>query len=144
MRKIKFRAWDKKRKEWYGESDPYSLTFYGFHIFGECTMLCGPKTEDLEHIEITQWTGLTDKNRKEIYEGDIVIRNDYPFFDCGNPNYRASVEWVGGGMCTVLHCVNPSKCGISDGEIEPIEDGEEDELEVIGNIYENGGLLEKN
>ena len=61
-RSLKFRAWNKKTKEWHGASDPNNLTFYGFHIFGECALLCAPKVEDLQYLEITQFTGLRDKN----------------------------------------------------------------------------------
>lgn len=67
-RDIRFRAWDRKRNEWYNASNPAELTFYGFAIFGECTVLCTPPSEDWKDLEITQFTGLLDKQGKEIYE----------------------------------------------------------------------------
>jgi len=67
----KFRAWDKKNKRWFKTE----LPFYGFHIFGECTLVCPPSLDDLEHLEITQFIGIEDGNGKDIYGGDYVVDN---------------------------------------------------------------------
>ena|SRR3990167_4566414 len=61
MREIKFRAWNKKEKQWIG---------------GYCfTPLNWPQFS-LNSFELTQFTGLHDKNGKEIYEGDILTSNN--------------------------------------------------------------------
>jgi len=128
MRELKFRAWDKENKEWYGESDPRILTFVGFAIFGECTLICTPPIEKLQHLEITQYTGLKDKNGVEIYEGDIL--SDH--VGIGFVEYKEDK-----GAYRVNYCHDTSAKWFVDYMLT----GERDSVEVIGNIYQNHELL---
>lgn len=96
---------------------------------------------------VGQYTGLTDKNGKKIFEGDILRGFAYPFRDGeGKHNYYAEVVWFEDSPAfgLVTH-KNPKSnvVGISEGNCEYMEDWETFLWEVIGNIYDNPELLEK-
>lgn len=68
-RPIKFRVWHNAKKKWiHGPGDEVNL-------FGE-TILLGQfmpvPIEELNDCVAEQFTGILDKNGKEIYEGDII------------------------------------------------------------------------
>ena len=93
---------------------------------------------------VGQYTGLTDKNGKKIFEGDILAGDDYPFTSDSERNYFAEVVWF--DNCTAFGTVthrNPKSNvrGISDGNTDFIEDFESIKWEVIGNIHDNPELL---
>ena len=116
MREIKFRAWDKVVKQMKYYDAPMKLTFSSGEIFGYFI----PKQE-----ELMQFTGLHDKNGKEIWEGDIF----------GNiPQLRCVIEWEN---CRFIF-------KFLDPKIEKRNLMFNDwarKSEVIGNIYENPELL---
>ncbi|MCA4756309.1 YopX family protein [Mycolicibacterium fortuitum] len=86
--------------------------------------------------------GLPDRNGKEIYDGDILTSEHYPFQDEGKYNYHGVIEWIDeeASFYMTKRLANKEKRGISDGISQPIESIEE--FEVIGNIYDNPDLLE--
>lgn len=91
---------------------------------------------------VGQYTGLTDRNGKEIYEGDILTSEHYPFQDEGKYNYHGVIEWIDeeASFYMTKRLANKEKRGISDGISQPIESIEE--FEVIGNCWDNPDLLE--
>ena len=98
----------------------------------ECWYKVIPKT-------VGQYTGVD-----EIYSGDILTADYYPFKDDDKSNYNAEVYWDNGVLqfCICLHCVNPNKRGISDGMCEALTE-REIKFTKIGNIYDNPELLER-
>lgn len=150
MREIKFRAWHFGQNRMFSAEemtkDQMALLPDGHfaNIHGADTA----RSTIFSHDKMLplQFTGLRDASGKEIYEGDIVVQDGYKWFDNGAPNYRGTVEWIYSQWQVVAHCVNPNKAGISDGINEGLNDEGLDEWgcanwTVIGNIYENGSLL---
>ena len=128
MREIKFRAWLKEDKK---------MENVKTMDFTDKTIRCLKKNEfinayllkrvSFDDVELMQYTGVKDKNGKEIYEGDIVVLNNIE-----NDN-----------MCIVRY--EHSSYRLEGWSLrEDLSNVEDRFLEVVGNIYENKNLLEEN
>ena len=115
MREHKFKCWDVDEKEWLFEGNTMSLEYSGKC---NCFMFDNDNIDIPKNAIWVAFTGLLDKNGKEIYEGDKVV-------------------WQ-----------HPNSLGKSENIVEfDVEQGcymlgnnylyEHDEIEVIGNIYED-------
>ena len=91
---------------------------------------------------VCQFTGFLDKNGKEIYEGDVLRSDEYPYSCIGDKerdNYYAVVYYCEEGACFGIVMVknpNSSVAGISDGILDDVEREKMKSFEVIGNIHE--------
>ena len=139
MREIKFRAWDtKERKMWRGSNLLICLAtgrLYTWEYEKESLSIF-PK----EQFELMQYTGLKDKDGKEVYEGDITKITD-PDEDscCGNEFvYICEVCYGGGDYPTSFTIKNEHFW-----KTYALLYNERHTREVIGNIYENEGLVKR-
>jgi len=127
-REIKYKAWHKIRKELY--------QVYGFsedYVFKNTLDGTGNDgvPDKIEDCILLQYTGLKDKKRVEVYEGDIVV---CIFYDCNNV-YNDLFKVIYVAPSFKLEAVK-SYMGETGALIYLFRD-----LEVIGNIYENPELL---
>ena len=133
MREIKFRCWDKEyEKMTCFDDEDYQYTpplvFRLDQVFKKDSNY--DDYEDFEYnditdeIEIMQYTGLHDKNGKEIYEGDIVKSFFVDTDEAGNEIYKYYIIEVKYDEVLCSYKIDKFM-----------------NLEVIGNIYENKELL---
>lgn len=118
MREIKFRVWH-----------PDEGNMYYFNCFKEITdwqaddFYRADNTDDA-CVDFMQFTGLHDKNGKEIYEGDIVKSFFVDTDEAGNEIYKYYIIEVKYDEVLCSYKIDKFM-----------------NLEVIGNIYENKELL---
>ena len=135
MRYIKFRAWDLDDKKMIYPSICFNEK-YVLQLNCEYAGQFNGKTYDTVKLPLMQFTGLTDKNGKEIYEFDIV---EY--------YHNLHGSHIGGkGIAHIRYNDDFARWQIAYKNIyekEVWDDIDSKFLYVIGNIYENPELLEK-
>lgn len=113
MREIKFKAWDKLNKEMFNVE---SINFQERRVYKDDVSY-----RKFNDIDIMEYTGLKDKNNKEIYEGDILFESfgeEYFKVVFEDGSFRVETEEYSLPLKEYSHI-----------------------CEIVGNIYENPELI---
>lgn len=124
----KFRAWDPDMHTIF-----YQDNFHCFHVLGDGAWTCIDILKNAVVAgcgtgKLMQYTGLLDCHGKEIWEGDIAKTD----------TFVGEIRWIKGSFCVWHEDLPPDWCK----EYVPCYMGM-DGYEIIGNIYENPGLLQE-
>ena len=140
MNKLKFRAWSVKTKMMH-ILDPYNRDDYPKGTIYDLA--------ETDYWKVMQFTGLLDKNGKEIFSGDVVriLYTDWP----SNTNQNISWDEYKKSISRYGEVIFSNDFGFAEfslineslewtGRIAP---GRHGEIEVIGNIWEHPELVNK-
>jgi uncharacterized phage protein (TIGR01671 family) len=123
MREIKFRVWDNLMKKYVSrcEMTDITLNFYGDQ---QCC--------SLSDMVFQQYTGLKDKSGVEIYEGDVI--KYHRVFESKKEviELTSCIKFQNGAFGFDMKGFNDMFMSL----------GDDSDIEVIGNIFENNELLE--
>ena len=135
MREIKFRAWDKEDKRMIVDKQK----FMPLMITNKGVLKLNPETNydswiliNENRLDLMQYTGLKDKEGKEIYEGDIV--EGLVMFQDNLMEVKGVIKFIHGRFVIAEYNCSLYKFSNAQGN-------QSNEITVIGNKYENPELL---
>lgn len=126
----RFRAWIKEEKCFADYIE--TIRYYSKEIDLCWGGICESDCFDFDDIILMQSTGLTDKNGKEIFEGDILS------IETDEENVRVEVSWDSKYALFVFE----SKKYNDKEALGELFEGSPYPFEVVGNIYQNQELLD--
>ena len=112
-------------------------------IFGDAR-----SSEEVDPSTICSCTGKRDKHNNLIFENDLMDGFSYPYLSGldSEHDYFAEICWcddaAGFGICTHKY-KNSDVRGSADGEVDLLEDFDSSKWEIIGNVFDNKELLER-
>jgi uncharacterized phage protein (TIGR01671 family) len=131
MREIKFRAWDKEGLRMFDSTELRGIVDFFLEV-------------ERWNCVVMQYTGLLDKNGVEIYEGDVIAT----YNDEDKSSLLELDTWTKDDFGYAYVAISPDK-GVSFQTKTMNWDWDNEEsvyhiqfCEVIGNIWENGDLLD--
>lgn len=146
MREIKFRAWDREKKHMFfdlrGIVSLFRLLLPRFVLpYVSRRKECFESFLEKKGCELMQYTGIKDKNEKEIYECDVI---QITWLYKGKIERRiGEIRWNSPYTCWMIHWMYDSSGEVLGEQILGTQNGRplEYSLDIIGNIYENPELI---
>lgn len=144
MRTIKFKGKSLINGQWFSGDLAHSLDGK-LNIFGfveDEGKIGFTGVHKIDPRSICQFIGFIDKNGKEIYEGDVLRSDIYPFScteDNKYDNYYGAIGWSEEEASFYIVAIkNPKSSvrGISDGICDSISQKMMQDFEVVGNIHD--------
>lgn len=143
LENIKFKALSLENKEWvcgyfYQECD----NTYIIKDRQKESMLHRNEAVLIDPATVCAFTGFTDKNGKEVYDGDVLRSDEYPFScieEDEYDNYYGMIGWIEEEASFYIIAIkNPESPvrGISEGICDSISQKVMREFEVVGNIHD--------
>lgn len=134
MREIKYRAYVNDVAYSYGMGEVIEIDFDDKFVVIKFPDQPIPINLPLERVEILEYTGIEDKDRFEIYEGDIVQFNStYTTYDAEKATQTGKVFYRDCNFC-ITDSAEEMNYWLGSTHVKNVE--------VVGNIYENPELLE--
>lgn len=148
MREIKFRAWDKEAQKMIVPNQAYPSKQYATTIHGNPFSFSqgrAPFTHWYENLEIMQYTGLHDKNGKEMFHKDIVKITAKSSGKLGTVDKRwiGVIEWDEKNASFFAEATTTNGLGLKWRFSDTDFNGVPYKYEVIGDVYSTPELLTK-